>query len=193
MPRAPQRGGLCELRHLSPRQLRPLNPFTVDPHRRREQIQSQTPIGAHIPFLRNVPQGRSGHHARQGEPTHPMNGAGHGSAYSGIHMSPRLQPGVGHGVSVNHSRPPMSGSPRLAPSQPYPVAQPANVPLVQGMSGGPYYQQGYFNLPSLAAVTNRRMTGRQVITFARLPQALFSVTVYTHTPRYPCRNINTLV
>src|SRR5712691_6959556 len=167
MPRAPRRGGLCELRHLSPRQLHPLNSFTVDTHSRREQIQSQTPIGAHIPFLRNVPQGRSeysGHYARQGEPTYPLNGAGHGGAYSGIPVSPRPQPGVGHGVSVNHpSRPHIPGSPRPALSQPYPVAQPANVPrahppsngpLVQGVSGGPYYQQGYFNLLSLAAVTN---------------------------------------
>ena len=58
----------------------------------------------------------------------------------------------------------MPRSPRLALSQPYPVAQPANVPrarfpsnvlLLQGVSGGPYYQQGYPNFLFLAAVTNR--------------------------------------
>ena len=94
-----------------------------------------------------------------------MNGAGHGGAYSGIPVSPRFQPGIGHGVSVNYpSRPPVPRSPRPALNQPYPVAQPpnvprarppSNVPLVQGVSGGPYYQQGYFNSLFLAALTNR--------------------------------------
>ena len=32
--------------------------------------------------------------------------------------------------------------------------QPANVPLAQSVLGGPYYQQQYFNLLFLAAVTS---------------------------------------
>jgi hypothetical protein len=172
MSRVPQDGSLRELRHIFfLRQVHPFNSFIVDTHMCREQIQSQALIDAHIPFPRNAPrQGRSEyprHNARQGELTHPMNGAGHGGPFLGIPGSPRLQSGVGHGVSVNQchpSRRPMPPSPHPVLNQPYPVARPANVPYarppsdippVQGVFGGPYYQQGYFNLLFLAAVTNR--------------------------------------
>ena len=80
---------------------------------------------------------------------HKLEGAGHRGAYSGVPVSPRLQPGVG--VSVNHlSRPLTPRSTCPTAYQPYPV-QPAYVARSPHPSDIPHQQ----NLVAMIATSSQ--------------------------------------